>query len=217
CHHWGWTLLAAGLLNVIAKFFAAVSPRVEHAVQASANEIAAWSLGVGAAVLIGYAATVWCRVPGAAHADHDGASPHRSFVGWITTRPALWGWAFVIAAAPLWMSHRLGPVTTIWPDSHEWWLILTGVVLLCGGLALAWSERSFHGEDARRYGAMEQLFLCADRRLAELIPQYAEKGDKHVLDEIHDVLFQLGREALDENAEWLILHRTRPLEPFLAA
>ncbi|MEQ1826286.1 MAG: hypothetical protein ABL921_10075, partial [Pirellula sp.] len=34
--------------------------------------------------------------------------------------------------------------------------------------------------------------------------------------EIQDFIFELGREALDENAEWLILHRARPLEPVMA-
>lgn len=34
--------------------------------------------------------------------------------------------------------------------------------------------------------------------------------------QMQDALFELGQEALDENAEWLILHRARPLEPVMA-
>ena len=34
--------------------------------------------------------------------------------------------------------------------------------------------------------------------------------------EIQDFLFALGKEARDENAEWLLLHRARPLEPVRA-
>lgn len=34
--------------------------------------------------------------------------------------------------------------------------------------------------------------------------------------QLQEFIFELGREALDENAEWLILHRARPLEPVMA-
>jgi hypothetical protein len=34
--------------------------------------------------------------------------------------------------------------------------------------------------------------------------------------EVQEILYQVGCEALSENAEWLILHRARPLEPFMA-
>jgi hypothetical protein len=34
--------------------------------------------------------------------------------------------------------------------------------------------------------------------------------------EVQDILYQVGCEALSENAEWLILHRARPLELFMA-
>lgn len=33
---------------------------------------------------------------------------------------------------------------------------------------------------------------------------------------VQDAILELGGEALDENAEWLILHRARPLEPVMA-
>lgn len=33
---------------------------------------------------------------------------------------------------------------------------------------------------------------------------------------IHQLLYALGKEALDENSEWLILHRSRPMEPVMA-
>jgi hypothetical protein len=34
--------------------------------------------------------------------------------------------------------------------------------------------------------------------------------------QLQEFIYELGREALDENAEWLILHRARPLEPVMA-
>jgi hypothetical protein len=54
-------------------------------------------------------------------------------------------------------------------------------------------------ENARRYQHMFTVFDAARRRLRDRI------GDPR------KVLEQLGHEALSEHAEWLILHRDRPL------
>jgi hypothetical protein len=59
-------------------------------------------------------------------------------------------------------------------------------------------QRAF-GENARRYQLMFTVFDAARRRLREGI------------DDPRRVLEQLGHEALSEHAEWLILHRDRPL------
>ena len=56
-----------------------------------------------------------------------------------------------------------------------------------------------YGENARRYQHMFTVFDAARRRLRERP------------DDPRAVLEQLGREALTEHAEWLILHRDRPL------
>ena len=42
-------------------------------------------------------------------------------------------------------------------------------------------------------------------------PAFCEK-----LKALQEFFFALGKEALDENAEWLLLHRSRPLEPVMA-
>jgi len=52
--------------------------------------------------------------------------------------------------------------------------------------------------------------------------RHVERGGFHIVEEpvhVHDIqatIKELGMEALDENAEWLILHRARPLEPVMA-
>ncbi len=77
---------------------------------------------------------------------------------------------------------------------------------------------------------MTELFQCADTRLEKLLErlkacpgqdppsgQFPPNSDTgRVLHEVVDLLYNLGCEALDENAEWLILHRAKPLEPMLA-
>ncbi|MCA9200738.1 MAG: hypothetical protein KDA87_24535, partial [Planctomycetales bacterium] len=54
-----------------------------------------------------------------------------------------------------------------------------------------------------------------DEKVDEKIQSLQNEFDQ-IVRQLQDALFDLGQEALDENAEWLILHRARPLEPVLA-
>lgn len=60
-------------------------------------------------------------------------------------------------------------------------------------------------EQARQFGRMALLF----RRAAGQLKRAIARGDTKVAQAI---LFELGREALIENGDWVILHRDRPLE-----
>ena len=71
---------------------------------------------------------------------------------------------------------------------------------------------------------MADLFLSARRRIdGHLEAIAAEQSTPTAASEIparivaiQEILYALGQQALDENAEWLILHRSRPLEPIMA-
>ncbi len=145
---------------------------------------------------------------------------HQGFVAWLLVR-RVWGVGLMIAAPVIALPHLLHLVTNVWPDWNNWWIILTGAVLLTGGLILAASERQFHHEHSRQYRAMRELFHCADQRLTLLLARLdalsvADPDYDRLLSEIHNLFYQVGCEALDEHAEWLMLHRARPLEPFMA-
>lgn len=156
------------------------------------------------------------------HEVEAGEAQRRTgFLRWIFGDLQTWGAALVIASLIFAASFTLGEWTKVWPDGHNWWIILAGAALLTGGLSIAWVERNFFGEEARQYRSMANLFGCADRRLEQLIPRYdaAAEGsadEARLLFEIQDIFYQIGCEALNENAEWLIQHRARPLEPFMA-
>lgn len=165
------------------------------------------------------------------------ASRRSGFLSWVFGKPLTWGCALLLAAMISLCSHSLEskpetplahetahmkedqsalhPEPKYWPDGHNLWIILTGAALLGGAMCVAWAERNFYAEEARQYRAMGNLFTCADRRLDDLIKRYEGSTGAvadRILFEIHDILHQLGCEALDENAEWLIQHRARPLE-----
>jgi hypothetical protein len=127
----------------------------------------------------------------------------------------------IVSSAVVMVSFSLGKVPTVWPDEHNWWIIVTSGGLLVAGLSIAWAERRFLSEQTRIYRSMADLFSCASRRLHGLLARYkaaepASPEAERLLAEIQSIFYEIGREALDENAEWLIQHRARPLEPFMA-
>lgn len=135
----------------------------------------------------------------------------------------VFGLAIFLAGLVFASSHYLPQLQPNFPDRHNWWIINTGACLLSGALLLAWGERSFHAEHLRNYCSMRFLFRAANRKLKNLTDDLqminmAPKGpivEERLILEAQDIIYQLGCEALNENAEWLILHRSRPLEPFM--
>lgn len=123
----------------------------------------------------------------------------------------------------------LGAVSRwLWiPAGDVWWAIMYGSLLLAGALAIAWPERNAMAEHSRQYESMWAMFQAAGRRSlghiraaeAELNKPAAERDlakFRGRVKAIQELLYHVGLQALDENAEWLILHRSRPLEPLMA-
>ncbi len=134
--------------------------------------------------------------------------------------------AGLIALLSLGLSHL--PLSFL-PPPKDLWIILTGATLVSGAICIAWGEKLALAENTRQYTAMHDLFQHA---LTSALRLYdgssptpgASGGDdatglepsRSDLAKLHALLADLGKEALAENAEWLLLHRSRPLEPFLA-
>ena len=61
--------------------------------------------------------------------------------------------------------------------------------------------------------------IPSEKEIRDMLEAIRAEGDADfakVRENIHSLLFALGKEALDENSEWLILHRARPMEPVMA-
>lgn len=99
-------------------------------------------------------------------------------------------------------------------------LIIVGASFsVAGALMIAWAEKLLYSEEAYHFNSMAIAFRAGDERLAHLLHQ-ADKNPSAapgLIDEAQELVFMLGKEALDENAEWLILHRARPMEPVFGA
>ena len=107
------------------------------------------------------------------------------------------------------------------PDALDLGIIYGGSLLVGGALSIAWGERNLLSEQSFQYSTMAALFGDAEaelKRKLELLEQKIENGQdlSETLQEIKEFALALGREALAENGEWLILHRARPFEPVFA-
>ena len=88
-------------------------------------------------------------------------------------------------------------------SSFQQWLILAmGLLPLAAGIRETYSFKKADKELIKQYGFMTRLFEgCRDR-----LKQAKDASD------VREILLALGRACLDEHAEWILLHRERPLE-----
>ena len=96
--------------------------------------------------------------------------------------------------------HRLTPG----PVQHGWWMVLIPMVAVSAGLLHGYGKQLARAEHARQFERMTDLFYAAECELSTVIAEDREDAAALVR--------ELGMEALDENGDWLILHRERPLE-----
>jgi hypothetical protein len=117
------------------------------------------------------------------------------------------------ATALLVMGEMSGTPVPDARDPRHPFLTTSALLVVAGGLMLAYKERQFFAEQSRQYERMYGLF----RNALTVLHQIMESSDPS-LDAtrrrtlIEPILLTLGREALSENASWLILHRARPAE-----
>jgi len=79
------------------------------------------------------------------------------------------------------------------------------VLFVVAALLHNYAEKRALSPQAKQYERMSVMFEACRRRLPPLI-------DDSRFGEARHMLRELGREALNENADWVLLHRERPLE-----
>lgn len=90
---------------------------------------------------------------------------------------------------------------------HAWFVTVLVLTALAGTLLHAYADKRAFAEHARRYRRMGDVFAAARIRLDELKAQSAPAHETQA------VVLELGREALAEHADWVLLHRERQVEP----
>jgi hypothetical protein len=79
------------------------------------------------------------------------------------------------------------------PDA--WRMVVMGLAAVAAALVYGYAETMALSDESKQYGRMERIFGSALKK--EIGP---------------DLLEALGKEALAENGEWVLMHRERPIE-----
>ncbi len=95
------------------------------------------------------------------------------------------------------------------------------LMLALGGLWLGYSATRFATEDSKRNNDMRGQFGSAHKKIHSLIQEYRKAIERNAGDDelqmlergIQSLYQTLGREALYETTEWLLIRRSRPVEP----
>jgi len=104
-------------------------------------------------------------------------------------------------------------LSALWADpGHPVPLVLVAgsLLIILGGLLIAICERRAHEELSKQYERMHMVFRSGARELTAALNQPD-------IARARTILTELGREAIQENAQWLIVRRSRPLELPLGA
>ena len=92
--------------------------------------------------------------------------------------------------------------TRIQGSAQNLLILAMGLLPLLAGIREAYSYKKADKELIKQFGFMTRLFESCRARLSQA---------KDV-EETRDLLLALGRACVDEHAEWILLHRERPLE-----
>lgn len=117
---------------------------------------------------------------------------------------------FATAIATLLFTVVFHAVTNIWfPDLHELVIpslpALYGMLFAVSGVIKLYADIMAHQEQSNRYRKMASHFGLCNERLDIALAS----GD---IQAAQLIVLMIGRQALAENAEWLLLHRQRPIE-----
>jgi hypothetical protein len=91
------------------------------------------------------------------------------------------------------------------PAIHGSIMLAIVMLLVAAGLRHGYNQQLARSEHAKQFSRMSEMFDIGDRRLNELL----SAGDHERAEEL---IKELGAEALEENGDWVLLHRERPLE-----
>jgi hypothetical protein len=88
---------------------------------------------------------------------------------------------------------------------HSVLVVCTHTALVISAAVHGYLEKMVFGEQSKAYQQMAHLFGLAHEKITKAI-------DSGEVQEAGEIVWELAQEALMENADWLLLHRARPME-----
>lgn len=119
---------------------------------------------------------------------------------WAWISQSLFGIGAITTAALL-----VSPLLNLAPTISSWSALAAAVIFLMAAVCRNYASLMAYEEDANRYKKMGVLF----GRTVQLLEQY-EKTNEVIAS--RKLVLAVGKEALAENGEWLLLHRQRKFE-----
>lgn len=119
---------------------------------------------------------------------------------WTLISRSLFGAGTVTTAALL-----LGPLTSLPAPTLPWLSLLAAILFVLAAVCRNHANLMAFEEDANRYQKMGSLF----ERAIHVLERHQQNGDT---ESARNILQAIGKEALAENGEWLLLHRQRKFE-----
>jgi mevalonate kinase len=94
---------------------------------------------------------------------------------------------------------------------HPFMVLAIGMSLATAAAVKGYLEKIVLSEQSKQYERMVELYSLAAEKLTEAL-------SKEDFEEARKLMLELGKEALIENGDWLLLHRAQQLEvPILEA
>ena len=90
-------------------------------------------------------------------------------------------------------------------DSHTWAVVALTLITVSGALIHSFTEKRAFSEHSRQYARMAESFSRAGERMAALL--HDRKFER-----MRRIAIELGKEALAEHGDWVMLHRERPIK-----
>ena len=84
-------------------------------------------------------------------------------------------------------------------------VLLIGLSFICATAIHGYNEKMIFPEQAKQYDRMYNLFDFVSEKIKNLI-----RTDN--FSNLDNIFIELGKESLIENSDWLLIHRSRPLE-----
>jgi hypothetical protein len=88
---------------------------------------------------------------------------------------------------------------------HPVLIVCTHSFLVISAALIGYNEKMIFSEQSKTCQQMVQLFRIAHEKLNRAIETKNQE-------EAHEIIWELALESLMENADWLLLHRSRPME-----
>jgi hypothetical protein len=99
---------------------------------------------------------------------------------------------------------------------HGCLILLMTVPPVGAALLHSYTERTALSEHVKQYSRMSGLFTNAEKHLSALLhPKHPRDAHQYVQDAelARELIEELGKEALAENGDWVLIHRERPVDP----